>query len=146
MAASATLLAAAPSYSREGEDRLLPHERHALLDGRHERDEIGRHLGPVLGRNPGGQQGARDAGRRDVSPRRDVGHGDLFAAALCHEVGRHTVERPHPIRLDHLLDGGAAFGQVREDSEPLLCRGVIGVVEPGVTPDVLRIHPIRRSR
>jgi hypothetical protein len=108
-------------------------------------ETVSRHLRVVLGRNAGSQQGAQDAGGPDVSPFRKVDHPDLFAAALGHEVGRHAVERSHPVRLDHLLNVGAAFGQVPENRQALFRRGVIGVVEPGVAPGVLRIHPFSQS-
>jgi hypothetical protein len=49
----------------------------------------------------------------------NIGHVDLFAHTIGHEIGRHAGQRAEPMRLDHLLNGGAAFGQVLEDRQPL---------------------------
>ena len=73
-------------------------------------------------------------------------HGHHVGPALGHEVARHAGQRSHAVGPDHLLDGGAAFGQVLEKRQPLGRTGVLRVVEAGVAPGVRRVHPFTPPR
>ena len=113
-----------------------------MLESRHEGHEVERDLGAVRGRNAGGEEPAHDAGGREAGALGDVGHREHLGAALGHEIPRHAGQRAHPVRLDHLLDGGAALGQVFEERQPLCCVRVVRVIEAGGAP---ALGPVHRS-
>ncbi len=48
--------------------------------------------------------------------------------------------------LDHLLDGGAAFGQVLQEGQSFGRTGIERVVEAGLPPGLLRIHPLHSAQ
>ena len=65
---------------------------------------------------------------------------------MGHEVARHCGQRSQAVGADHLLDGGAAFGQILQKGQPFVRTGVERVIEAGLPPDLLRFHPLTRSR
>ena len=120
MAASATLLAAAPSTrvkARIASSPMsaAPCSKAAMNDPRSAGTSVS-----VLGRDARGQQGAHDArGGRPVRAATSV-TVIMVGAALGHEVARHAGQRSHAVGLDHLLDGGAVFGQVLQEGQPFV--------------------------
>ena len=126
----------------EGQDRVLPHQRRPLLEDRHEGREVGRDLCLAPSRDPRSQQGAQDTGGGKAGTLGDVNHRHHFVAGLGHEVRCHSGQPPRPVCLDHLRNGRAASGQVFEHRQALGRTGLERVVETGVAPGILGIHPV----
>ena len=108
--------------------------------------EIGGDLGLALGGDTRGQQDPHDARDGEAATLRDLGDRDHSRPALGHELPRHTGQRPRPVRLHHLIDGGAALGQIAEQPQPIGRCGIERIAEAGLAPDLLLIHPFTPPR
>ena len=91
------------------------------------------------GRDAGRQKGAQDPRHLDSAVLGDVGHRGHLGLALRDEVACQPGQRPRAVCLDHLLEGGAALGQVLQERQALGGRGTEGVVEPDLLPQ-LGVH------